>query len=137
MAVPARIDWPIPDSAILGGIVRSISARSKAFKKQVWRFDIGLETDSKTGAEYERLNLTLKSWNPRPDRLTFTFWDDGVLRVDARQSARSGWNYELSFYGNFNNVAPDLVRDMIEQSLWVTDREKMEAIWDRCEPYTE
>lgn len=122
---------------MLAGIVRSISARSKAFTKRVKEFETGIETDSKTGSEYERLNLELRSWRDNPDRLTFVFWGDGTLWIDARQPSTTGWQYEFSFYGNFINVDPDIVRDMIERSFWIADREQMQTVWSQCKPYTE
>ena len=122
---------------MLAGIVRSIGARSKAFKKCVQEFDIGTEADSRSGSEYERLNLELRSCRDNPDRLTFVFWDDGTLWIDARQPSKTGWQYEFSFYGKFNNVDPAVVRDMIERSLWINDRDQMQTVWHQCGPFPE
>ena len=137
LSVPALPDWPKPESSLLEGIVDAIRARSKAFKKNVRSFDIGLEIDFDSGSPYERLNLKLGSWSSRPDRLTFVFWDDGNLWVDARQSSKNGWEYELSFYGYYNDIAPDVVRDMIERSLWINQTDAMQKTWSQCKPYTE
>ena len=119
---------------MLAGVVRSISSRSKAFKTRVQGFCIGIETDSESDSE--RLNLELRSWRDNPDRLTFAFWDDGTFWIDARQPSKNGWAYEFSFYGNVKNVDPDVVRDMIERSLWISDRDQMQTVWNRCNPHT-
>lgn len=135
MVVPAFPDWPHPESPILSGVVRSIRARSKAFKKRARGFEIGIETDSKTGDKYERLNLELRNWFN--DRVTFAFWVDGAFWLDSRRPSKTGWAYEFSFYGDINNVDPDTVRDMIERSLWITSVDEMKMVWSQCNPYTE
>ena len=137
MVIPAFPEWPTPESSLLGGVVCSIRARSKAIKNLVQGFEIGVETDSRADEQYERLNLELRHWRDQPDRLTFAFWDDGMFWLDSRRPSKSGWAYEYSFYGNFNNVDPDAVRDMIERSLWITTSDEMQAVWEQCKPYIE
>ena len=111
-------------------------ARSKAIKNLVQGFEIEVETDTKTDEQYERLNLELRNWRDQPDRLTLAFWDDGTFWLDSRRPSKPGWAYEYSFYGNFDNVDPDTVRDMIERSLWITSSDEMQSVWGQCKPYT-
>ena len=136
MVVPAFPDWPNPESPLLAGIVRSIRARSKAFKGLVHEFEISVEAKSETGEPYERLNLEFRNWSDCPDRLTFAFWDDGTFWLDSRRPSKNGWAYEYSFYGDVNSIDPDIVRDMIERSPWITSSDEMQVVWSRCKPYT-
>jgi len=121
---------------MLAAIVAAIRTRSKAFNKSTEQFHIELETDSESDSTFERLNLKLSDWNPQPNRLSFAFWDGGELWVDARQSSKSGWQYEFSFYGTFGGISAEDVRDMIERSMWITNSDEMQSVWNECKPYT-
>ena len=134
LAVPAFSQWPTPRSPALAGVVDAIRARSKAFNYRTARFDIAVVVDIENTPTSERLNISLDNWHDNPDRLTFAFWEDEIMWLDARRYSKGGWEYEFSFYGSFASVEPSDVRDMIEQSLWITDQTEMELIWSRCNP---
>ena len=137
LAVPSFLDWPKPNSLLLAGIVDSLRARSKAINNRVHKFDVAISTDSDSGSTYERLNLKLDSWQSRPDWLTFVFWDDGTMWLDARRKSKTGWHYKFSFYADVNDIDSDIIRDAIENSLWIDSESDMQSVWSQFNPKAE
>ncbi|MEL7500772.1 MAG: hypothetical protein AAFN77_24480 [Planctomycetota bacterium] len=137
LAIPAFNEWPSPESPMLSSLVEALRSRSKSLNNRVHRFNIELTWESVSDTDFERLNLELENGMPRPNRLTFAFWDDGALWIDARQPSKSGWQYGFSFYGTFDNVDAENVREMIEHSMWISNSDDMKSVWHECEPYTE
>lgn len=135
MAIPAFIDWPTPESAMLSAIVDTLRSRSKALNNRVRKFDIELAHESVDGKKIERLNLYLENWMTNPDRLSFAIWDDGSLWVDARRNSKIGWDYEFTFYATCSEIDLAEIGDTIERSLWITDADEMHTVWMRFKPY--
>ena len=121
----------------MAGVVNAVRARSKAINYRVAEFEIELADEYVDGVGFERLNLRMQDLAGNPNRLSLAFWNDGMMWLDCRQSSKVGWNYEITFYATITDIAPNVVRDMIEQSLWITDGKQMESIWSRCKPFSE
>ena len=137
LAIPSHAEWPKPESSLLAGVVAAIRARSGAIYYRVAEFIIEIADDNDDGVKLERLNLRMQDLGGNPSRLSLAFWNDGMMWLDCRQSSKVGWNYEITFHATITDIAPNVVCDMIEQSLWITEEEQMESVWSHCKPFRE
>lgn len=134
MVTPEFSDWPVPDSKLLAELVHKLRGRSKAIKHLVQAFGIELAVDADHANAIECLTIKLTSWGDRANRLTLVFWADGKMWLDARRGGKNGWDYEISFYGEFCEVCPQRLHECVEASIAITDQAEMTTIWSAVNP---
>ena len=135
--------WPTFDSTLLQEVVSAFARRRKAI-----RYKSGLSCErefSETGSgAWERLNVDLQ---PGIGDLRLSVWEDGVmwLRLCMPGTGRnSGWAFMDEFHGSINDISPETVVAMIENTIAepfraessapMEYRERLRMIWGRVQP---
>ena len=133
--------WPIFETPKLAALQGAFACRRTALQHHSRVFECNRQIEK----GYERVNFDYTSEQTPLTEIRLSAWSDGVMFLRACQgSKKKGWIYNVRFYGNLSEVAPEEVVVMFETTLVTSTQSKPSecegdiwSVWKDVEPHME